>query len=117
MEEASTPRRNRDDVTPTNQRPVDVNDLNTDERVVVETDRPTAQPALADRSYGPTNPIVDVQSLRSEAADAVGRLLGWIRSDPGTALGVALGLGLVVGFILRRTVLLSEWEVEEVNRV
>src|ERR671933_262637 len=110
MEETPLPRRPGDDVESLDLPVAPANDLNTDDRIVVATDYPTARGRAADpdRSVDATSSGEGV----SASARATAFLVGWIQREPALAIGLALGLGFAVGFILRRTVFLSAWEVE-----
>ncbi len=109
MEEAPRPRRDGD-AGSTDPRIGPADHLNTGEPLVVETDYPA--PPVADvHPDGSVERMMGEQRASGGVAGARDTLLGWVQRDPAVALGAALGLGFVIGFVLRRSVFLSTWEM------
>ncbi len=107
MEEMAQPRRDGDEGAPTDPRFAEADDPSRDERLVVASDyrTPVAHP------NGSVAAMMDSQRASGRIATAIDLFVGWVQRDPAVALGAALGLGIAVGFVLRRTVLLSTWEM------
>ncbi len=115
MEETPRPRSEREDDMPTDPRFGDADYPSTGEHLV-ESDYswPPLQPVA--HPDGSVN-LTAVQRASRGIGGARDALLGWVQREPAAALGTALALGFVVGFILRRSVFLSAWEMGEMAEV
>ncbi len=114
MEETPRPRQDGEDATLADPRFGPANDLNTGEHLVVETDYPRSPLAPVAHPDGAID-LMEGQRASDGIAGARDALLDWVRRDPAAALGAALALGFAVGFVLRRTVFLSTWEMGEMG--